>query len=269
MAIGPLLLIGGKENKERDPEILERFVQLCSRYGGPRIGVVTTASVEGQALFNLYFRAFRRLGVPQIDALNVDRRVEASDPALDQRLGELTGIFFTGGDQLRITSTLGGSRFHQILLQRHRDAGLTVGGTSAGASMMSHTMIVEGDANESPTKNTVKMAAGMGLWNGTVIDQHFSQRGRIGRLLSAVAQNPDLLGIGLDENTAIEVRLEEAMLTVWGESTVTVADGRAIKDTNASESNDSQPLALTGVILHVLPKGYEMDLTTRTPRQIG
>ena len=135
--------------------------------------------------------------------------------------------------------------------------------------MMSHTMIVEGDAHESPTKNTVKMAAGMGLWNGAVIDQHFSQRGRIGRLLSAVAQNPDVLGIGLDENTALEVRLEETMLTVWGASTVTVVDGRAIQETNASESDDNQPLALTGVMLHVLPKGYGMDLTTRTPRRIG
>ncbi len=270
MTIGPLLLIGGRENKEQHPEILERFVELCRRHGGtPRIGVVTTASTEGQALFAEYSRVFRRLGVQQVAGLNVDRRVEASAPALCQRMDELTGIFFSGGDQLRITSTLGGSRFHQILLQRHRKDGLAVGGTSAGASMMSHTMIVEGDAHESPTKNTVKMAAGMGLWNGAVIDQHFSQRGRIGRLLSAVAQNPDVLGIGLDENTALEVRLEETMLTVWGASTVTVVDGRAIQETNASESDDNQPLALTGVMLHVLPKGYGMDLTTRTPRRIG
>jgi cyanophycinase len=265
MTRGPLLIIGGGEDKGKDSEILRRFVDLCS--GGPeapRIAVVTTASNEGEAVYSAYQRAFYRLGLSAVEAMNVHHRSRASDDTLCQQMDRLTGMFFGGGDQLRITATLGGSRFHQKLLARHAE-GMVVAGTSAGASMMSLTMIVEGDARESPTKNTVKMATGMGLWTGAVIDQHFSQRGRIGRLLSAVAQNPDILGVGLDENTAIEVCLEAKTLRVWGEATVTIVDGRQIIETNASESEDSQPLALTGVVLHVLPKGYGLDLKTRQP----
>lgn len=263
--IGPLLIIGGGEEKEKDPEILERFMALL-RYerSKPEVGVVTTASAEGEAVFSVYARVFSRLGAGLVEAIDVTRRADAADPALLRLLDRLDGLFFGGGDQLRITATLGGSPFHARLLIRHRQ-GMVIAGTSAGASMMSHTMIVEGDGRESPTRNTVKMAAGMGLWTGAVIDQHFNERGRIGRLLSAVAQNPEVLGVGLDENTAIEVRLDEDMVKVWGAETVTLLDGRHIEETNASESADSQPLALTGVILHVLPRGFGFDLRTRTP----
>lgn len=263
--IGPLLIIGGGEDKEKDPEILERFVDLL-RYerSKPEVGVVTTASVDGAAVFSAYARVFSRLGAGRVEAIGVSRRPHAADPAWLRLLDRLDGLFFSGGDQLRITATLGGSPFHTKLLARHRQ-GMVIAGTSAGASMMSHTMIVEGDGRESPTRNTVKMATGMGFWVGAVIDQHFNERGRIGRLLAAVAQNPEILGVGLDENTAIEVRLDESVVEVWGGETVTFVDGRHIEETNASESADSQPLALTGVILHVLPRRYGFDLATRTP----
>ncbi len=269
MAKGPLLIIGGGEDKGEDSEILRRFVHLASSGGREaRVGVVTTASSQGEAMFVAYARAFQRIGLNRVEALSVHHRSSAQDEAICRRLEGMSGVFFGGGDQLRITSMLGGSRFHQTLLNLNLE-GLVVAGTSAGASMMSLVMIVEGDARQSPTKNTVKMATGMGLWTGAVIDQHFSQRGRIGRLLSAVAQNPDILGVGLDENTAIEVRLQEGHLQVWGQATVTIVDGRQIEETNASESEDNQPLALTGVILHVLPRGFGMDLNTRRPYLMG
>lgn len=229
--------------------------------------MVTTASAHGEDAFSIYEPIFERLGESRVTPFNLDSRKEAQDERLAGQLPRLSGIFFSGGDQLRITSTLGGSRFHRELMAAHHE-GLVVAGTSAGASMISHTMVVEGDARESPTRNTVRMATGMGLWAGAVIDQHFSQRGRIGRLLSALAQNPEILGVGLDENTAIEVSLERGQLEVLGANTVTILDGREIDETNASESAPDQPLALTGVRLHVLPKGYGFELSRRRPYQV-
>lgn len=230
----------------------------------PSIGVVATASQEGQAAFQQYFRLFRDLGIDEVIDLTVQDRADASRRDTVEPLEKISTLFFTGGDQLRITSVLGGTPFHRQVVQEHRQ-GLVIAGTSAGASMMSDTMIVGGEAEQSPTKNTVHMAPGMGLWTGAVIDQHFSQRGRIGRLLSALAQNPGILGVGLDEDTAIEVNLTDHHLQVWGSRTVTLLDGSHVQDTNASESRSDRPLAIAGVVLHVLPHGYGFDLHARRP----
>lgn len=216
--------------------------------------------------YHRYRSIFSELGVPEVLDFSIESRGEASSPDMLERMAEASALFFSGGDQLRITSVLGGTPFHERLLREHRQ-GLTVAGTSAGASMMSDTMIVSGDAEEAPTKNTVHMAPGMGLWVGAVIDQHFSQRGRIGRLLSALAQNPGILGVGLDEDTAIEVHLDRNDLTVWGSRTVTLLDGRQVQESNASESRADRPLAISGVTLHVLPQGFGFDLTARRPYQ--
>jgi cyanophycinase len=226
--------------------------------------MVTTASREGQAAFLQYQKIFAELGVEEVLDLTMDSRREASRAERVEGIRRCAMLFFSGGDQLRITSVLGGTLFHHVLLEEHR-RGLAVAGTSAGASMMSDTMIVMGEGEKAPTKNTVRMAPGMGLWVGAVIDQHFSQRGRIGRLLSALAQNPGILGVGLDEDTAIEVRLAEHCLRVWGSRTVTLLDGSGVEETNASESRSDRPLAITGVRLHVLPQGYTFDLNERLP----
>lgn len=227
--------------------------------------MVTTASRQGEDVFKRYRNIFMDLGVDEVIDLSVETRTEASQERVLENVRRCATLFFSGGDQLRITSVLGGTLFHHVLLDRHRRS-LIVAGTSAGASMMSDTMIVTGDAEEAPTKNTVHMAPGMGLWVGAVIDQHFSQRGRIGRLLSALAQNPGILGVGLDEDTAIEVRLDERQLVVWGSRTVTLLDGSRVTATNASESRADRPLAITQVQLHVLPDGYGFDLDQRLPR---
>lgn len=260
---GPLIIIGGGEDKDGDATILRRVVHLA---GGRHaiVGVVPTASSDGSKAAELYEAVFARLGVHRVEKLLLDTRQDAERTSLEEVLHRITGVFFTGGDQLRITSTLGGTLFHQILRERHA-RGLVVAGTSAGASMMSDTMIVEGDAEQTPTRNTVQMAVGMGFWPGAVIDQHFSQRGRIGRLLSALAQNPAVLGVGIDEDTAIEVDFSRSAFTVLGRSTVTVLDGHQIDATNASESQPGQPLALSHVLLHVLPYGWTFNWSTREP----
>ncbi|WP_207711670.1 cyanophycinase [Sulfobacillus harzensis] len=261
------MIIGGNEDKTGERVILKRVVELTQQSSRtPAIGVVTTASRQGESAYQRYHRIFADLGVDQVLDFTLESRKEAEASAMVERMVGTATLFFSGGDQLRITSVLGGTAFHQALLQEHK-RGLNIAGTSAGASMMSDTMIVTGDAEEAPTKNTVHMAPGMGLWVGAVIDQHFSQRGRIGRLLSALAQNPGILGVGLDEDTAIEVRLDQGIVDVWGSRTVTLLDGRQVACTNASESSADRPLAITGVTLHVLPQGYGFDLNTRRPYQ--
>jgi cyanophycinase len=262
---GPLVIIGGNEDKSGPQVILRRLVRLVrSSSRPPAIGIITTASHEHEQAYAQYAAVFDRLGIRTVQDLSLTSRAAACDPDLCEKISRLAALFFTGGDQLRSSSLLGGTLFHRTLLAEH-GRGLVVAGTSAGASMMSDTMIVAGDAEQAPTRNTVEMAPGMGLWPGTVIDQHFSQRGRIGRLLSALAQNPGILAIGLDEDTAIAVHCDAGFLEVVGSRTVTILDGRPVEQTNASESTPRQPLALTYVTLHVLPHGYGFDVIRRRP----
>ena len=260
---GPLLVVGGHEEKDGCPVILERLVELA---GGSRavIAVVPTASTAPDRAAVPYERALTRLGARKVVPVWIDRRAEADAWRPDGERKDITALFFTGGDQLRITSTLGGTAFHRWLVERHR-AGLVVAGTSAGASAMSDTMIVAGERDESPTLNTVELAVGMGFWPGVVVDQHFSERGRIGRLLSALAQNPAVLGVGIDENTAIEVDFRREAFLVWGDGIVTVLDGTRITHTNASESKPTQALMLSDVLVHILPQGWAYEWARRKP----
>ncbi len=257
---GPLVVIGGAE--DRQGRVLRSFVDLA---GGPRavIAVLATASGEPEGAERDYAHAFGHLGASRVLTIRVSSREDAADPTRLAEAEQATGFFFTGGDQLRITSTLGGTPFDAVLHHRHRE-GAVVAGTSAGASAMSETMIVAGDSDDAPKRCTIKMAPGMGFLEGTVVDQHFAQRGRLGRLLAALAQNPKVLGLGVDEDTAVVV-LPDRTLHVIGSQTVTVLDGRGIRSTNASESLPDEPLALTDVLLHVLPDGYGFDLASRRP----
>jgi cyanophycinase len=264
--LGPLVMIGGHEQKQRPAIVLSHLVRLA---GGveAHIGVVPTASEDPDAAARPYREAFLGLGARTVRVLNLASRGDAEDPAAAAALDELSAVFFTGGDQLRITSTLGGTRFHYALRAAHQ-RGLVVAGTSAGASMMSDTMIVGGDAERAPTRNTVHLAVGMGFWSGVVVDQHFSQRGRLGRLLAALAQNPAVLGVGIDEDTAIVVDLVRRRFTVHGQATVSVLDGEPVRHTNASETRSEQPLVLSPVTLHVLPAGWGYSWSTRRPCRI-
>jgi cyanophycinase len=258
---GPLVIIGGHEDKEHECVILKEFVRLA---GGSdaRIVVMTVATEQPQEVGREYRKLFCDLGAGDVRVVGVTQREEARSPQSLKTLDQATGVFFTGGDQLRITALLGGTPMDDLLHRAHEE-GLALAGTSSGASMMSCTMIIEGDGKEAPAIDTVGLSPGMKFIEGPIIDQHFAERGRIGRLLSAVAQQPAKLGLGLDEDTAIVVR--DGHFRVLGSGAVTVLDGRNLAYTNLDDGQQTTGYALFGVQLHILPAGYGFDLAGRAP----
>ncbi|MBD1808330.1 cyanophycinase [Microcoleus sp. FACHB-SPT15] len=258
---GQLVIIGGAEDKEGDCTILREFVR---RSGGlqARIVVMTVATELPREVGDNYTRVFERLGVENVRIVDTVYREDATDASALEAIEKATGVFFTGGDQARITSVLKDTEIDQALHKRFSE-GIVIGGTSAGAAMMPDMMIVEGDGETNPRVEIVTMEPGMAFLPGVVIDQHFAQRGRIGRLLSAVAQQPVVLGFGIDENTAIVVNNNQ--LEVIGEGAVTVIDVSDITHTNLGQILKDEDLALCGVKLHILPHGYRFDLSTRKP----
>lgn len=260
---GRLVIVGGHEDKRGPRHILKAFVELA---GGcrARIAVVTTAASDEEAALDVYRDIFEELGAETVIPVLVQERSQASDPRVVDAVRGASGFFFTGGDQLRITSALGGSAVHRAIREAHRK-GAVVGGTSAGASMMTATMIVEGRGEDAPRRSDVRMSPGMGFLAHAVVDQHFAQRGRVNRLFAAVAQNPEILGIGIDEDTAIVVETERHAFRVIGSQTVTVVDGGPMTHTTASESEADAPIAITDLRVHVLRRGYGFRLDSREP----
>lgn len=257
---GSLIIIGGAEDKQADKTILKTVLAAS---GGERasVALVTTATNSPEEAGKQYVQLFDELGARYVEAVYIADRTAANDGKALQILEKASCIFFVGGDQLRISSILGGTEVHRMVHEAYQ-AGKVIAGTSAGASMMSEVMVVEGKDEEAPRKCTLKMAPGMALLDGVIIDQHFNQRGRIGRLLAAVAQNPNILGIGIDEDTAMVVNPDLEFI-VEGSGVITVVDGRDIKYTNISEQYPNDPLAITNVKIHVLPKGYGFNLANK------
>ena len=230
--------------------------------GGSReIALVTLATEQPTAAFERYRDSFRDLGVKALHHVDAHTREDCADPQGLEVLEQVGGIFFTGGDQLRITSVLGGTPYEEALWRAHL-RGAAIGGTSAGASAMSATMLVGGADEESAARGTVRMCPGLGLLRDAVVDQHFAQRGRINRLLAALAQNPGTLGIGIDEDTAVLVHGLEQM-EVLGSGTATVLDARGAYVGDASEAAVDAPVRLGPVALWVLPQGSSFDLVRR------
>jgi len=255
--IGTLIIIGGAEDKTTDKKILKDVFRL-SGGDSSEISIITTATNYPAEVGDEYKRLFSNLGTDKIHVININRREDANDELALEPLIKSDCIFFVGGDQLRISSILGNTKAHEIVMEAYRQ-GKVIAGTSAGASMMSQIMVVEGEDDEAPRKCTLKMAPGMGLLNGAIIDQHFNQRGRLGRLLTAVAQNPIILGIGIDEDTAIVVENGEKF-SVIGSGVATVVDGKDILFTNVSEQHPDDPLAITNVKIHILPEKYGFNI---------
>lgn len=257
-----VLVIGGAEDKEGSCLILRRFLELA---GGDRasVAILTTATERPHEVATEYRRLFLRFGADQVIHLNVSDRAEAGSPQVADSLKGVSGIFLTGGDQLRLTSILGGTLL-EFSLNAAVERGAVLAGTSAGAAAMTDIMIVSGYEESAPKRSSVRLAPGLGFLKEVVVDQHFAQRGRIGRLLTVVAQYPYILGLGLDEDTAIECD-PGGVFTVIGSGACTVVDGFTIDHSNVSDSDIGEPLALTKVTLHVLPAGYSFDLQSREP----
>lgn len=259
---GPLIAIGGAEDKVGDRAILRLVVE---RAGGrdARIAIFPTASSIPNEMAPLYEKIFRSFGA-QADAVWVEQRSDAEDPKKLAQVRDATAIFFTGGAQGRIVTLIGGTPMAQAVRRAYR-AGAVVAGTSAGASVICDHMIAQGRKSYAPRRANITMAPGLGLTKRLVIDQHFAQRHRIGRLFTAVALNPFLLGVGIDEDTAI-VLSPSHQLQVFGAGTVTVIDGSKILYTDIHEiESESEPAALLGVQVHVLTHGCTFDIDARKP----
>jgi cyanophycinase len=257
---GWIIPIGGAENKENDRRILERFVSVS---GGDSadIVVIPTASRMHET-GPRYEKIFSEIGAARVTVMDFDTRRDCQEPGRLQRLEEATGIFFTGGNQLRVTTLLGGTPVAKLIRTRNAN-GVTVGGTSAGASILSEHMIASGDEGSSAVAGSVRLAPGLGLTNRFIIDQHFTQRDRLGRLCTALAYNPFAVGIGLDEDTAAFIGPDDT-LEVEGSGGITIVDGSDISYSSIDAVSDGQPVCMLGLRLHFLVAGATFNLHTRT-----
>ncbi len=256
---GWIVPIGGAENKDESPSILKRFLDIC---GGPEaeIVVIPTAS-QMPDTGPRYHRVFGELGAHRVDVLDFETRVDCHAPEALDRIGQASGIFFTGGNQLRLSTILGGTPAAKLI--RERNAwGIPVGGTSAGASILSEHMIGFGKEGSSPQADSVRLAPGLGLTNRFVIDQHFRQRDRLGRLVAALAYNPFAIGIGLDEDTAAFISPDNT-LEVEGSGAVTVVDAGGLTFSSMAQVREDEPVCLLGLTVHVLTSGATFNLHTR------
>jgi cyanophycinase len=260
MTLGPLMVIGGAEDKTGARLVLSRFVRLAGG-SGAKIAVIATASALGNEIVEAYREAFGGLGVIDIVAPRPTIRAEAADPALVSQLDDVTAVFMTGGNQGKLSGVVTGTPFGAAIRAVHARGGL-VGGTSAGASVQSEHMIAFGSEGSTPKLRMAQMSAGLGLLPGLVIDQHFDQRGRYGRLLTLVAHAPHLLGMGVDEDTAAIVT-QGRFVEVIGKGAVTLFDGSAMTS-NIDSARATAPLMVSGVVLHSLPAGAHFDLEERT-----
>ncbi|MFN8325843.1 cyanophycinase [Flavobacterium sp.] len=275
---GKLIIIGGAVDKgsftETDLDrnapknlnffeegILKRIIRESKNKEQSRIEVITTASKIPREIGPEYVKAFSYLGASNVDVLQIEKREQASEPEVLDRLRNADVVMFTGGDQLRLTSILGGTPFDEILIDKYRNEDFVYAGTSAGAAAASNNMIYQGSSSEALLKGEVKITSGLGLIDDVVIDTHFVQRGRIGRLFQAVVGNPKVLGIGLGEDTGLLITNGRQMEAI-GSGLVILVDGREVKDTNLTQVELGQPISINHLVTHVMSKNDTFDLDT-------
>jgi cyanophycinase len=256
---GYIIPIGGAEDKVPEAEILNHFVDLC---GGrrARLTVIPTASQLAET-GDSYRRLFHDIGARDVDVLKIESREDGSSERYIAALEEADGVFVTGGNQLRLSSIIGGTPLAQAL-RRANAGGLHVAGTSAGAAFIPEHMIAHGDSGPTPRAAMVQLAPGFGLTNKAIIDQHFRERDRIGRLLTALAYNPFAVGLGLDEDTAAFIGPDN-VLEVYGSGAITVVDPSELSKSTIDQVEPGSPVSLVGVKLHVLARGGRFDLDSR------
>jgi cyanophycinase len=256
---GWIIPIGGGEEKENDARILQRFVDLC---GGEEADIVVIPTASRLADTGSRYEAiFKRLGAGRVEAVDFSERAEAQDHDKLERLGDATGIFFTGGNQLSLSTILGGTPVARLVRARNAD-GVHVAGTSAGAAIICEHMIAFGEDGATPVAGSARLAPGLGLTNRVIIDQHFRQRDRIGRLLTALAYNPFAVGIGLDEDTAAFIRPDD-VLEVEGSGGITLIDASGIEFSSMDMVDEGDPVCMLGIRLHLLVAGASYDLHNR------
>jgi cyanophycinase len=256
---GWIVPIGGAENKDENPRILKRFLAVA---GGStaEIVVIPTAS-QLRDTGPRYQRLFGELGARKVEVVDFDSRGDCTNSGRLDRIERASAIFFTGGNQLRLSTILGGTPAAQMI-RACNAAGVTVGGTSAGASILSEHMIAFGKEGSSPRADSVRLAPGLGLTNRFVIDQHFRQRDRLGRLLAALAYNPFAIGIGLDEDTAAFIGPDNT-LEVEGSGSVSVVDAGNLGFSSMADAGEDQPVCMLGLTVHILLAGATFNLATR------
>ena len=276
--LGKLIIIGGAVDKGSFTEtdfdksaaknlnffetgILRRIIDESKHKDLSRIEVITTASKIPKEIGPEYAKALNYLGAKNVDVIDIVRREQAMETEILERLKAADVVIFTGGDQLRLTSILGGTPFHYILLEKYRNEDFIYAGTSAGAAAASNNMIYQGSSSEALLKGEVKITSGLGLIDDVIIDTHFVQRGRIGRLFQAVVGNPKVLGIGLGEDTGLLITKGRQMEAI-GSGLVILVDGREIKDTNLTEVELGQPISISHLVTHVMSKYDTFDLDT-------
>jgi len=264
---GHLLVIGGAEDKYNERRILRKFLELA---GGEKaeVLIVPVASDFPEFASDVYTQAFRNLGVANPRVLRATSRQDVVQADADELLDGVNGVFITGGDQMRLVSLLGGTEIATKLRGMVRDTSIVMAGTSAGAAGMSTSMIVRGESASHPHKNAVRLSPGLGFLKNIIIDQHFTERGRISRLITAVSYNPYNLGIGIDENTAIILN-SAGVLEVFGQGSATIVDGSRITYNEIAEVDEFQSFSVCGVQLHVLRDGLVYDYLDRHPLQPG
>ena len=273
---GKLIVIGGAVDKgsfsEKNFElqveknlnffetgILKRLI-LESRYKEDSVvEIITTASKIPREVGPEYAKAFQYLGAKNVSVMHIEKRDEAHNPDLEERIRNADVVMFTGGDQLRLTTILGGTKIHNIILEKYKNEDFVFAGTSAGAAAASSSMIYQGSSSEALLKGEVKITSGLGLIDDVIFDTHFVHRGRIGRLFQAVDSNPKILGIGLGEDTGLLITDGRYMKAI-GSGLVILVDGRFIKDTNITEVEMGEPISIKNLVVHVMSQDDHYDL---------
>jgi len=256
---GWIIPIGGAEEKENSPQILRRFVELAGGRSADIVVIPTASQLKETGA--RYERIFGDLGAERVTAIDFDTRRDCEERGRLDRLMQASGVFFTGGNQLRLTTLLGGTSIAKAVRSMNA-AGVPVAGTSAGAAFISEHMIAFGDEGSTPIAGSVRLAPGLGLTNRFIIDQHFRQRDRLGRLLTALAFNPFAVGIGLDEDTAAFIAPDNTV-HVQGSGGITVVDAAEVQFSSMDSIDEGKPVCLLGVKLHILTQGATFNLHTR------
>ncbi len=271
---GKLIIIGGSVDRGSFSEsiedlnrslkffekgILKRITTESVHDNLSRIEIITTASSIPEDVGGEYIKAFAQLDVNNVGVLNIKTREEANSSFFVDRLKSADAVVFTGGDQLRLTSIFGGTKFHHVLLDKYENEDFVISGTSAGAAASSNNMIYQGSSHEALLKGEVKITGGLGFINNVIIDTHFVQRGRIGRLFYVCASNPINLGIGLGEDTGLLITDGNHMEAI-GSGLVILVDGTSMRDTNITEVKMGDPVSIENLHVHVMSLGDYYDL---------